>query len=308
MKPYIFIAAVLAGAISTSAQTSPQVKTRGARIYTQMSGEGEAVLDVPASDTYRFVSSEFSWHEKVVKDAPYSADSVTETRQTLADGNRIVRKISSQIYRDSEGRIRREQTLGFIGAWSAEQPQKTIFVNDPVAGVNYILEPNSRTARKILLPTRGSEATGSVGGGIAAGINLSTGGGTGTAHAVFLAGGNRTAALPSSGATQHKNEQLGKQIIEGIEAEGTRTTLTIPAGRIGNERPIEIVSERWYSPELQTVVMTKRSDPRFGETIYRLTNIQRGEPSPSLFVPPPDYTVKETTGPVDFHFQRKEKE
>ena len=60
--------------------------------------------------------------------------------------------------------------------------------------------------------------------------------------------------------------------------------------------------------QLQTVVMTKRSDPRFGETIYRLTNIQRGVPSPSLFVPPPDYTVKETTGPVDFHFQRKEKE
>jgi hypothetical protein len=88
-------------------------------------------------------------------------------------------------------------------------------------------------------------------------------------------------------------EQLGKQIIEGVEAEGTRTTVTIPAGDIGNERPIEIVSERWYSPELQLVVMTRHSDPRFGETTYKLTNINRSEPAKTLFEVPSDYTIKE---------------
>jgi hypothetical protein len=76
-------------------------------------------------------------------------------------------------------------------------------------------------------------------------------------------------------------------------AEGTRLTLTIPAGKIGNERPIVTVNERWYSQELQTVVLTKNSDPRMGETTYRLTNINRGEPDPSLFQVPADYTVKE---------------
>jgi hypothetical protein len=89
-----------------------------------------------------------------------------------------------------------------------------------------------------------------------------------------------------------KEESLGKQLIEGIEAEGARTTITIPAGEIGNERPIEIISERWYSPELQTVVMTKHSDPRFGETVYRLTNISRSEPDASLFQVPSDYRIK----------------
>ena len=91
-------------------------------------------------------------------------------------------------------------------------------------------------------------------------------------------------------------EQLGKQNIEGVEAEGTRTTVTIAAGEIGNERPIEIVSERWYSPELQLVVMTRHSDPRTGETTYKLTNINRSEPAKSLFEVPSDYTVKEGPG------------
>ena len=90
-----------------------------------------------------------------------------------------------------------------------------------------------------------------------------------------------------------KTESLGRQTIEGVEAEGTRNTTTIPTGEIGNERPLEIVFERWYSPELQTVVMTRHADPRFGETIYRLTNISRDEPVRSLFEVPANYTVKE---------------
>ena len=98
------------------------------------------------------------------------------------------------------------------------------------------------------------------------------------------------------GAKDGVEEQLGKQIIEGVEAEGTRTTVTIPAGEIGNERPIEIVSERWYSPELQLVVMTRNSDPRTGETTYKLTNINRAEPAKSLFEVPSDFTIKEGPG------------
>ena len=97
-----------------------------------------------------------------------------------------------------------------------------------------------------------------------------------------------------------KTESLGKQAVEGVEAEGRRTTVTIAAGEIGNDRAIEIVSERWYSPELQTVVMTRHSDPRSGETVYRLTNINRSEPAKSLFEVPGDYTIKEgpAMGPV----------
>jgi hypothetical protein len=94
-----------------------------------------------------------------------------------------------------------------------------------------------------------------------------------------------------------KKESLGEQLFDGVKAEGTRTTITIPAGEIGNERPIEMIMERWYSPELQTVVMTRHSDPRFGETVYKLININRNEPARSLFEVPADYTVKEPAAP-----------
>ena len=103
---------------------------------------------------------------------------------------------------------------------------------------------------------------------------------------------------------QAKKESLGKQFIEGVEADGTRSTVTIPPGEIGNERAIEIVSERWYSAELQTVVMTRHSDPRFGETTYKLTNISRTEPDRSLFELPGGYTLKEDSTPKQFRLRK----
>ena len=106
----------------------------------------------PGDVTYSFVSSEMSFGDKVIKGAPYSAEAVTEMIQVLSDGNRIVRKNSSSIYRDSEGRIRREQTLAAIGPWAADEPKQLTFINDPVAGVNYVLEPDTKTARKLPLP------------------------------------------------------------------------------------------------------------------------------------------------------------
>jgi hypothetical protein len=130
-----------------------------------------------------------------------------------------------------------------------------------VANVNFMLDPQRRTARKM----------------------------------TFRAGG-MPAPPPQSmkrAAPEAKTESLGKQTIEGVEAEGTRTTVTIPAGQIGNERALEIVSERWYSAALQEVVLSKYRDPRFGEHTYRLKNISRTEPAHSLFEPPADYTVSE---------------
>ena len=93
-----------------------------------------------------------------------------------------------------------------------------------------------------------------------------------------------------------KTESLGTQVIEGVNAEGTRSTITIPAGTEGNDQPFDIVSERWYSPDLQMVVMSSHSDPRVGESVYRVTNINRAEPAHSLFEVPSDFTVTEEKG------------
>jgi hypothetical protein len=288
MKPIFLTTVVLASAGWVAAQ----VVQERVQVFTAEAPPPQFERHIDQS--FHFVSSEFSWEDKIVKNAPYSAEAVTETTQTLADGNRITHKNSSQIYRDGQGRTRREQTLDMVGPWAAAKPRKTIFINDPVAGVNYILEPESKTAEKITLNKRGTPGElGSVGFAIRrAPLPSGETPEVGVADVmIHAAPGVRVEARQPS-----KNEPLGKRVIEGVQAEGTRSTITIPAGQIGNDRPIEIISERWYSPELQTTVLKRHNDPRTGETVYRLTNLRLGEPGPLLFEPPPDYTVTEEPG------------
>ena len=256
-----------------------------------------------------FVGSEMSFSGNPVKGAPYSAEAVTETVQMLSDGNRITRKSTAKVYRDSGGRTRREETMAAIGPWSTSgEPHQIILINDPAAGVSYHLDPQTHTAHKLPMGkgvfffsnTGGSGAAGAVAGAAGAGDRVFT---FNTSvpppgSAEIRSGGIAVAAAPPVRAeklvhSDAKSESLGKQIIEGVQAEGTQSTMTIPAGDIGNELPIASVSERWYSPELQAVIMSKRTDPRFGETTYHLMNIQRGEQPPTLFEVPSDYTVTE---------------
>ncbi len=226
----------------------------------------------PPDRALSILSPEMRFDGKVVKGAPYSATATTEFSQTLSNGARITRKTTASIYRDSEGRTRREMTLDGIGPFAtANEPARLIFINDPVAGIHYSLDMRSRTARKMMPPP---------------------GNGPPPHH-------QQPPRPPAEGSAEAKTESLGKQLIEGVEAEGVRSIITIPEGRIGNDRPIEIVSERWDSSVLQTVVLSKHNDPRFGETVYRLTSINRAEPARSLFELPADYKVEEG-GPRGF--------
>ncbi|HUE82672.1 MAG TPA: hypothetical protein VMM84_11225 [Pyrinomonadaceae bacterium] len=284
--------------------------------YGVMQGPVGTHLPRIGQDTFVFVASEMGFDAKSVKGAPYSAEATTEAIQTLSDGNRIVRKSSAAVYRDSEGRTRREQTLAAIGPFAtAGEPPKTIHINDPVAGVSYMLDPNTRIARKMqpMQYSRRIASSSGTGTGVVAfrssgGVTVQSEGKTPSKEGKTVTSGSAvfTHRLSHPGpdqgpvvlwhakkGTKVNTEPLGSQIIEGVTAEGTRQTSVIPAGEIGNERPIEVVSERWFSPELKTVVLTIHRDPRFGETIYRLTNINRSEPDPSLFEVPGDYAVKD---------------
>ncbi len=214
-----------------------------------------------------FLSSEMRFGDRVVKGSPYSAQFSTETTQTLADGTRITRKSNGLVYRSVEGRTRREQTLSALGQIPLEgQPRQLVFINDPVAGAHYVLDVQDHSARK--LPFRDSPPP-------------------------TPEGPPEFAGPPDS----VKTEALGKKTIEGVEAEGTLSTITIPAGRIGNDRPLKIVSERWYSPELQIVVLSKHNDPFSGENVYQLKGISREEPASTLFAVPADYRVTEEHPP-----------
>ncbi len=205
---------------------------------------------------------------KVVTGAPYSAVAVTETRQRLADGNTITRKVQANVFRDSQGRTRRETTLTKVGPLSATGASRTfVMIHDPVAGTAFVLHQNTKVAEKLPTPPGGRKRGGNLQGRFEA----------------------RMQAEIADGSL--KKDDLGMQTINGISAQGARFTKTIPAGQMGNDKPIVITSERWYSPDLQIVVKTARNDPRFGETTYTLTNIQKQEPAAALFTVPADYTV-----------------
>ena len=459
---FIGALALIAGSIHPPAQAQDKKKPdSGSSIETPVpviAPPDPRGVKTEIGDTYtvKYLEAKFAF-DRLVKGAPYSAVAVTESTQTLSDGNQITRKSEVTIYRDSEGRTRREQSMDGVKNWpAAGNPPRMIFINDPIAGHNYVLDPQARTARKTMGPGKGKPGdptynekekiiekldkagqkmatkqdsnepggdaprpkkiakpldgepnaprldkrafSNGLGGimwdgnlreavtnldealkGIAQPVyNDATrpAGEPGSVRVRFVIGASgavesvtveqgvspflepalaaahllrfrplmregqavrnqgtitfrfngtrakapapvgapigprpvKTAAAegptiprpvkPETSIGEKKSESLGKQIIEGIEAEGTRSTTTIAAGEIGNRLPIEIVDERWYSPELKTLLMSKHHDPRSGDTIYRLTNINRSEPDRSLFEIPSDYTLNDLSKPI----------
>lgn len=273
---------------ATSDKTADKAKLEAAQVKLQsLAARVDAAV---ARETFQFVGGQIL-SGKLVKGQPYSAEAVTESTQVLADGNRIVNRSSSMIYRDSEGRERREESIGRLGNWSsAGEPAKAVFISDPVAKVNYSLDAKSHTAIKSAAPQIFLEQHGAGGETITLSARGRGPAAPGGADTVYF---ENSRVERRSGGQPPKVEKLGTQVIEGVAADGTRTTITIPAGQIGNDREIQIVDERWISPELQVTVMSKHSDPRTGETVYKLTNVNRAEPLPSLFEVPADYTISE---------------
>jgi len=231
-----------------------------------------------------------------VKGAPFCATVVTEHTQAFADGNRIHTSDSSRLCRDARGRIRREAGLNLLEAGPEGAPPKLITIVDPVAGYRYLLDSETKVAHRF--PVGSADRAGanaaakgqvvmyqSVGVG---GPEMSLG------RDVFFKGAR--AASPDE--TPESSEDLGVEEIEGIRAAGTRVTTTIPAGKMGNEQPMTITSERWYSPDLKATVMTKHTDPWAGELATQFKEVSRAAPDPSLFAVPGDYRiVDEKNGP-----------
>lgn len=227
----------------------------------------------PFGDRIELMGFEGLHGNKVVKGAPFSATAATETSQTLQDGSSIHRTTTSALYRDSLGRSRSEVTLSGFGPLQASgKPHTMITIADPVAGSHYMLDAQNKIAHQMTIRTHGTPSP--------------------EQEAAFQQKMQARLQKEEASGTV-KKESLGTQTINGVAAEGTRITHTIAAGQIGNDKAIQIVFERWYSPDLQVVVKSTRTDPRFGTTTYTLTNVQRTEPAAALFTVPSDYTVQQ---------------
>jgi hypothetical protein len=272
----------------------------------------EAFLELPPS--MAFAGSELSHPREIVKNAPYTAEAITESIQMLPDGNRIVRKSTALLARDTQGRTRQERKGEGRGG---------VFIFDPMEGRTFVLNDAARTVTRLPRapeppappppgatapepPTPPSPPPPGVSGGrdvtVQPGrvvVKRRSDGSEDVRVEVIRMGHGDDAmpptpplpplALPLMPRGKGETKSLGTREFDGIKAEGTLVTHTIPAGQIGNEKPIAITSERWFSPDLFVVVYAKTSDPRSGDTIYRLANVKRGEPPADLFKVPADY-------------------
>jgi hypothetical protein len=214
----------------------------------------------------------------IVRGQPFSADGLTTITQVLADGTRIEQSAPSRFFRDSEGRVRREQTiLGLAALARPGQTQHVVTLADPVAHVTWSLYPERAAARRA--PPSQREPRGPISFGSRPGRTITF----------------TTAAEPGTAGLW---ESLGTREVEGVAASGARTSRTIPTGSIGNDRPIEITTERWMAEELQVLLLSREHDPRTGTVEFRLTNIQRTEPPRELFTVPPDYRIIDAPPPL----------
>ena len=322
MNRHVFVTAIVLGiAVPGAAQTqpgqlTPEYKEKLAKLEA-IEREVQNSPPAPSPEAARkqmlervaVMGSKMAVETRTIANAPYSAEAVTESTQVLADGNRIARKTTTRIYRDGEGRTRREQV-------SDNGMVESVSIVDPVGRMSVVLQPDTRTAyRERALLTMPTVEGSSV---VAGSVMLRSPGGDPDAEARQVRvkvkleeeAKMKAAAMPPPPppapgpevrvgfermpAGQTVREDLGRQNVEGVAATGSRSTTTIPAGAIGNLQPLKIVSEQWFSADLQVLVMTKHSDPRTGETTYRLQSIVRAEPDRSLFAVPPDYTLKES--------------
>lgn len=224
-------------------------------------------------------------HMPVVTGVPYSAEQVSEGTQTLADGTHMTQKARiNKLYRDSEGRTRTERPWFMSSANSESDDGLIVEINDPVSGLRYILDSYNRVAHRFSRPESAENASAPARYAQETRASQQS---TTSAPARQA----QAPAPPQSAGPETSTESLGTQVIEGVSVDGHRYTRTFPVGSVGNDRPIVSVSESWFSPELKMTVLSKHSDPRSGEQITRMQNINRSEPDPALFRPPADYQV-----------------
>lgn len=287
MKKMWLVVAVLGIGAPAAAQSDTLVRTQELpfRVTTDQG-------DMNKQKVIGELRAKMAVEARITPGAPYTAEAVTESTQVLADGNRINRKSLTRVYRDGEGRMRREEV-------NETGTVVSVSIVDPIAHLSYVLQPQSRTAYR----ETGQNQLFIVRSKIEPGADrMADAPPPPPPPPPPSAAGTplRTAApeirmrVPISGSEvgDVTQENLGQQNVEGVSATGTRTITTFPAGAIGNLQPLKVVSEQWFSPDLQVLVMTKHIDPRSGETTYRLQNIVRAEPDRSLFAVPADYSLK----------------
>ena len=270
LPPFFFMDKAADGATTSRAEFEQIVRAT----FNEMDKNGDGAISKeearppkreggnPPPPNAQFIGAELRFGDKLVKSQPFSAETVIEDTRRLFDGTTVTKTNKGAFYRDAAGRTRREQPLEMVGGVSISgtdgKPQMLVFINDFAARTQYFLDINNRVARQ---------------------------------HGIGGNPPNEPGTPPDA-----KTESLGTKTIEGVTVEGTRTTFEIPAGQLGNDKPIQVVSEKWFSPELQMIVYSRHLDPLAGEHVFKLVNIKRSEPSADLFAVPSGFRIEKGPG------------
>jgi hypothetical protein len=215
--------------------------------------------------------------------APYSAVRTTTHLQTLANGTTITHTNQLKEARDSSGRT---YVATVPNPAEGERGMHSFtHVFDPVSRESISWSADTKQATVVHLADAGQ-------------FHGPSGAGAGETAAGPAAGQARVGRFGGMNAGRNSGvttESLGSKTINGLVAEGTRTTRVIPAGKMGNSEPLTITHETWFSQDLKIELMRTDTDPRFGTTTVQVTNVDRNEPSAALFQAPAGFAVKERT-------------
>src|ERR1039458_4503722 len=287
MKKQYFALAVWLASMATGlpaqAQTGTVNKGGTITVTTTTNGVVQSFTSQQADSLGTFVSVSVGGGGLGVTGSPVSAREETRTVQTLGDGTQIETSEVSQYYRDNQGRTRSERTDGGTN----------IQILDPVASLRITLDPKAKSATRISVPAMTAGRGGTVAVTRTAPAKRAQSDGS-TLYQTLVGLDSRVPAATTN--LQREREDLGFQMQNGVMAQGTRVTRTIPAGAIGNNRDVQVVNEQWYSKDLQMMVKTVNSDPRYGTTTYEMTNISQAAPDAGLFMIPAGYTITEQAG------------
>jgi hypothetical protein len=193
---------------------------------------------------------------------PFSGRDSIEWTRTLEDGSVVVAHLTALVARDSQGRIRRERT-NFVPADSNEQSK-------PIDMIIMDLAEHTRTT-----------------------CNIASRRCTVTDYSTPVKFSPLPAGPLDRGKRFLERESLGSDVVDDLNVVGTRETLTINAGVIGNSDPVVTTREFWYSADLEINLSVTRKDPREGTQTIQLIDLSRDEPDPSLFRVPSDYVIED---------------
>jgi hypothetical protein len=203
-----------------------------------------------------------------VPNAPFSATVDITSQEFLPDGSINVLTSIAHVARANTGQIYNESRRLVPPSFQGEPALVSAHIYDPNTHLNIFYNPFQHIARESLF------------------------------HGPPAAPANTVPTRIPANNPYFRQEDLGSQVMNGLTLNGIRKTHIIPAAQSSTAKDVVITDEYWYSPDLSIYVVIKHDDPRTGEQLVAVTNVNRSEPAASVFAVPAHYKIIDENPPA----------